>query len=565
MKSFAKRLITPIGVALVFIVTVSGCAVPGAGDAPQLDAVGSTAFDGDYNTQGVVWAECDEEILSDAPSSILATSAIEVVCGEVIVPANYDDLQLGVDFRIQMMKLTAKPDATERDAIFINPGGPGGSGVEQVQSSNFPRELLDSYDIIGFDPRGVGTSIFTDGTVIKCSDELDYLSYFEDSSPTSLGEYEERVVSSNEYYRDCVERNPLWWTLSTDAVARDLDTMRQAVTGDRPLNFIGSSYGTTIAGRYVTNFPDRVGKIVLDSPTTVNEDRIASALQSVAADEAKLEGFLDGYAAEYGITSGDAFDRLLQIRDWARAGELVGFAGPVASDTRPGAQVSSEALFRRGLLTMNYLPERFAQDEFTGAVDEALDQQSITKFEWYGLVIDGYEPDSLAGATLGDKALIRSNEFDVRVIVNSMDFSFPELSEEQQVDLSIRAKQVAPLLSELSAADNGYEYVGPRLGVSFSTIARDDPDIPSPPDTPFIPQNPSGIPLLVVGATDESVTPFTFAVDTAELLDSVLITVESSEHAPVAGYRSNCLNDVIVSFFTSNTPPAPATCSAEDR
>ena len=408
----------------------------------------------------------------------------------------------------------------------------------------------------------MGTSIFRDGTTIKCSDELDYLSYFRPSSPTSFEEYQELVAADDEYYLDCVENNPLWWTLSTASVVADLDIMRQAVSGDKPLNFIGSSYGTTIAGRYVTEFPQHVGKIVLDSPTTVNEDRIESAIESLEADEKKLRGFLEGYATDVDISFDEAWSRLLEMRDLARRGELYGFAGPEQAPNTRGAQISSESLLRRGILTMNYLPETMAQDYFTQALTQGYEAQWNGLFEWFGLRIDGYEPDPLEGATLEQKTIIRSNEFEVRVMVNSMDYAFPDLDEAEQRELSERAKEVAPLLSELSRADNGYEYFGPPLGLSFSRIATDDPAIPSPPTTPFIPQNTSGVPLLVVGSTNESVTPFSFAEDTATLLNSTLITVESSEHAPVAGYRISCLNDVIVSFFTSTTPVGPTTCPA---
>ena len=544
-----------VGVALV----VSACQAP---DTPSGDVGIAAGFDGDYFSQQAVWGQCDLDLETDNPSSWMNTEGFRLLCAEVIVPADYDNLDLGVDFRIQLAKLTNQPDATDRDAIFINPGGPGGSGVDQVQASEFPAELLDAYDLIGFDPRGVGTSVFTTGETIRCSDELDYLSYFYPSAPTSLEEYEQLVALSDEYYLDCVEANPLWWTLSTASVVKDLDIIRTAVTGDKPLNFIGSSYGTTIAGRYVTEFPQHVGRIVLDSPTTVNEDRLASALESVEADEAKLRGFIEGYAEDADISFDEAWSRLISIRDLARRGELFGFAGPeTAADTR-GAQISSEALLRRGILTMNYLPEEMAQDYFNQAMRQGFEQQWNGLFEWFGLRIDGYEPDFLEGSSLGDKEIVRSNEYEVRVMVNSMDFAFPELSEDEQRELSEKTREIAPLLSELYASDNNWEYIGPRLGLSFSRIATEDPSIPSPPETPFIPANTSGVPLLIIGSTDESVTPFSFAEDTAKLLNSILITVESSEHAPAAGYRIDCLNDVLVQFFTTDTPPPPTTCTA---
>lgn len=552
-----KRVTAPLAALVSTVLVISGCT------ATETSIVGGEGSPGavfDYAAQEVEWGECDPQILTDNPSSLLASADYTLLCGEVIVPANYDDTELGVDFRIQLAKLTSDPQAEDRDAIFINPGGPGGSGVDQVQASEFPVELMDSYDMIGFDPRGVGTSVFTTGETIRCSDELDYYSYFYPSAPQSLEEYQELVALSDEYFLDCVEQNPLWWTLSTASVVKDLDLIRQAVTGDKPLNFIGSSYGTTIAGRYVTEFPDNVGRIVLDSPTTVDEDRLESALEGVKADEDKLRGFIQGYANDEGIDFEEAWSRLITIRDLARRGQLYGFAGPETASNARGAQLSSETLLRRGILTMNYLPEEAAQDYFNQAMRQGFDEQWNGLFEWFGLRIDGYEPDFLEGSSMADKQIVRSNEYEVRVIVNSMDYAFPELSEAEQRELSERTREIAPLLSELYASDNNWEYIGPRLGLSFSDIATNDPNIPSPPTTPFIPQNTSGVPLLVIGSTNESVTPFSFAEDTAELLDSTLITVESSEHAPAAGYRIDCLNDVLVQFFTSDTPLEPTTC-----
>lgn len=558
------RVTHPVRITSIAVV-LGGAMILGACQAPEPavdNAVSEQGFDGDYFSQSVSWEVCDPGVITDNPSSWMMSPEVSLLCGEVIVPANYDDLKLGVDFRIQLAKLTVEPDASDRDAIFVNPGGPGGSGVDQVQASEFPAELLATYDMIGFDPRGVGTSVFTTGETIRCSDELDYMSYFYSSAPSSLEEYEELIALSDEYYVDCVKRNPLWWTLSTASVVQDLDLIRAAVTGDKPLNFIGSSYGTTIAGRYVTEFPDRVGRIVLDSPTTVNEDRLASALESVEADETKLRGFVEGYAVEEAISFDEAWSRVIEVRDVARRGDLYGFAGPVTADDSRGAQISSEALLRRGILTLNYISEDFAQEYFNEAMRQAYGQQWNGLFERLGFLIDGYDPDSLMGATLEEKQIQRTNEFEVRVMVNSMDFAFPELSEDEQRELSQKTREIAPLLSDLYASNNDWEYIGPRLGLSFSRIATDDPAIPSPPDTPFIPENRSGVPLLVVGATDESVTPFSFAVDTAELLNSILITVESSRHAPAASYDSDCLNGVLLQFFTSSTPVEPVTCPA---
>jgi pimeloyl-ACP methyl ester carboxylesterase len=77
---------------------------------------------------------------------------------------------------------------------------------------------------------------------------------------------------------------------------------------------------------------------------------------------------------------------------------------------------------------------------------------------------------------------------------------------------------------------------------------------------PFIPTNTSGVPVLVVGAMYESVTPFSFAEETAERLKSPLIAVESEIHGPVAGYDNQCVNEVLVDFFLERQPVTATTC-----
>ncbi|NDD26317.1 MAG: alpha/beta fold hydrolase, partial [Actinobacteria bacterium] len=145
-----------------------------------------------------------------------------------------------------MMRLNTAKDADYMGTIFINPGGPGQSGIEQLQWSNFPEDLIAHYNIVGFDPRGVGNSDLSDGTEIKCSDELDYRSYFEgEGSPANLEEYEASIAAGDKYFTDCIEKNPYWWTMSTKSVVDDLEIMRKVLLKDEPLNFIGSSYGTT--------------------------------------------------------------------------------------------------------------------------------------------------------------------------------------------------------------------------------------------------------------------------------------------------------------------------------
>ena len=551
------------GVFIAGMLILSSCA---SGELTPADGVSAaTTSSGDisrYLSQDVAWATCDSEWLidEDFESPVVADSLVE--CTSLLVPSVYGSSELTQDFSIALMRLSPLEGPTPEQAIFINPGGPGGSGVEQVQSSDFPDELRAEYSFVGFDPRGVGFSTFSDGTEIRCSDELDYISYFGESTPESEEQYDELIAESDEYYRDCSENNPLWWTLSTDSVARDLDILRELVTPGQPLNFIGSSYGTTIAGRYVSLFPDTVGKIVFDSPTTVDTDRIQSALVRYEADEVKLRYYIEGYASHAGISFDEAWDRVLTVKLVADNESLGGYAGYEISDVIPESMVSSEALFTRGIFALNYFPEADAQEIFNLGMDDAYLYGWNATFEWLAFSLDGYNPDSLDGLSLDEKQIERSNEYEIRVIVNSMALGLPPFTEEEQREWSERVKEVAPLTWQLYSDSSGYEYIGPPKGLDWLSIALEDESIPDPPGVPFVPSNPSGKQLLIVGSINESVTPYSFAKDTAELLGSPLVSVESDIHAPVAWYDNDCINDVLIKYFLSDEPIESTTCAS---
>jgi len=514
----------------------------------------------EYATQEVAWDTCDTAWLVTRDQASAAFTESSVDCATIQVPGLYGDSGIAPDFTIAMMRVRPLDAPVPDDVIFINPGGPGGSGIEQVQYSDFPTELRESFAFIGFDPRGVGKSTLADGSSIKCSDVLDFVSYFSESTPSSEEELDSLIVENDRYYEDCVEANPYWWTLSTANVVADLELMRSLVTPDKPLNFIGSSYGTTIAGRYVSEYPEMVGKIVFDSPTTVDTDRIASGLKDWEAAEVKLRIYVQAYADHLGVSFDEAWARVLEIRQRGDDDLLVGYAGFLPSPTNSRLMVSSEALFTRGIFTLNYFPEGDAIQAFIQGMDDAYESNWNGTFEWLAFRLDGYDPDSLEGASLEEKQIKRTNEYEVRVIVNTMDFSLPPLTEEEQRSLNAQFQEVAPLWFELSSDASGYQYFGPPKGLDWYTLAINDPAIPDPPATPFIPSNSSGRQLLIIGSLYESVTPFSFAEDTAELLGAALISVDSDQHAPAAYYDNECLNTALIDYFLSDTPIANKTC-----
>ncbi len=125
-------------------------------------------------------------------------------------------------------------------------------------AAQFPTALRKRFDLVGFDPRGVNSS-----SAVRCIDNLDGHASL-DPSPDTPAELTALADDAKAYATACGERNgDLLPYLSTDAVARDLDLIRQSV-GDKQLNYLGFSYGTLIGSLYAERFPDRIRAMVLD-------------------------------------------------------------------------------------------------------------------------------------------------------------------------------------------------------------------------------------------------------------------------------------------------------------
>ena len=215
-----------------------------------------------FYSQTIDWKDCSD-----------GTSPFQ--CGTVTVPLDYEHPD-GRTITIALKKLPAPDGDAEHGSLFINPGGPGASGVAmmQVMAPMFTEELRGAYDIIGFDPRGVGQS-----TPITCwtNDEIKQhlANPSDDAGPTDplKGVTYKNVPAQDKIDQGaanaarCAQHSQVPELLDhvgTRDVARDLDILR-ATNGNTKLNYLGISYGTRIGAIYADLFPDRVGRVVLDS------------------------------------------------------------------------------------------------------------------------------------------------------------------------------------------------------------------------------------------------------------------------------------------------------------
>ncbi|MGI8486607.1 MAG: alpha/beta hydrolase [Thermomicrobiales bacterium] len=191
-------------------------------------------------------------------------------CGELEVPLDYDE-PVGATISIVVTRVPATDQSARIGSLFLNPGGPGVPGilVFPQQYATLPKKLREQFDIVGFDPRGVG-----DSAPVRCFTSIADLTAFNSQNmaewmaPANATDAAAALAAYKNLAKRCGELNAdILPHLSTANVATDLDWLRQAV-GDKQLNYLGTSYGTYLGETYANLFPDRIRAMVIDG--TIN-------------------------------------------------------------------------------------------------------------------------------------------------------------------------------------------------------------------------------------------------------------------------------------------------------
>ncbi|HWV15442.1 MAG TPA: alpha/beta hydrolase [Cellvibrio sp.] len=192
-----------------------------------------------------------------------------LMCARFAVPLNHQrkhgDREKNTRIDIALIKLpAADPGKKKLGSLFLNPGGPGGSGVELVRAAGeelFNQQVRDQYDLIGFDPRGVGLS-----EPLSCDISYEQAAANGLLNPFPLTDEQERqkLETDNFVNSQCAAHaGAIIHHMSTADVARDLELMRRAV-GDKLLNYVGYSYGSYLGVTYANLYPQNVGHMVID-------------------------------------------------------------------------------------------------------------------------------------------------------------------------------------------------------------------------------------------------------------------------------------------------------------
>ncbi|MEU4428802.1 alpha/beta hydrolase [Actinoplanes sp. NPDC024001] len=185
-------------------------------------------------------------------------------CATVLVPLDYDNPK-GPKTEIALLRVKAKNQKKKIGSLFVNPGGPGGSATMFALSAPYflSDSVLERFDIVGVDPRGVGAS-----ANIKCfksvREQTKVFSGMNVAFPYTKAEKSKYIKSAKAFGKGCSSTGkPLSGAMSTAEVARDMELMRRAV-GDKKLTYLGFSYGTALGQYYANMFPDRFRAIAAD-------------------------------------------------------------------------------------------------------------------------------------------------------------------------------------------------------------------------------------------------------------------------------------------------------------
>ena len=254
-------------------------------------------------------------------------------CATLTVPLDWANPR-GATINLALSKVAAADPSRRIGTLLINPGGPGGAGAEGVawDADSLPAQLRDRFDLVGFDPRGVGQSV----PAVSCSRPVfdPAVTQF----PTTQAQFDRLVAHNRAVGEDCLRKTgPLLAHLDTISVARDLEATRQAL-GEAKLNFLGLSYGSLIGASYAQLYPTHVRAMVLDGPVDHSVGSIPFVADENAASEVSLRHFFawcdkEPACALHGRSSA-TYDRLSRVAT----------QGPLAANGIPGGSPAEVVL-----------------------------------------------------------------------------------------------------------------------------------------------------------------------------------------------------------------------------
>ena len=480
-------------------------------------------------TQPTATSSSDSSVMPPAPSGLekfygqdpsWASCNDGFQCGKIEVPLDYAQ-PMGATISLAVMRLRAdKP----LGSLVMNPGGPGASGIEYVGAASqvTTQRLRDNYDLVGFDPRGVGAS-----SPVECLTDIETDQYIAaDGSPDDAAEVAQTIDIMRYFGQSCQSKSAqLFMHIDTVSAARDMDILRDAL-GDPALNWFGKSYGTLLGATYADLFPQNVGRMMLDGALDPALPMRDLSYGQAVGFETALDRFIadcpthkdcplpsEASSAKRAIVS--MLDRLDTV-------------APQLSDGRAFTQAMGVTGVVGGLYDKVY--------GWT-ALRSSLGAALKGDFEEMAQTVDLYTSRQDDG-TYGD------NSNDAIVAINCLDH--PTRYETSAIQQDAQAwSKVAPVFG-------AYLAWGQAACQNWPTGST---------ATEHAIAAPGSRPILVVGTRYDPATPYAWAVSLAnQLQNASLLTFEGDGHT--AYYQgSQCVDNAVDSYFVAGSLPQGLVCA----
>ncbi|WP_035863944.1 alpha/beta hydrolase [Kitasatospora cheerisanensis] len=438
-------------------------------------------------------------------------------CTSFKVPLDYAHPGDGHDIELSAIRKPATDKAHRQGSLLLNPGGPGGSAVDYVQSvaSRYDANVRAGFDLVGFDPRGVGKS-----APITCltGERMDAYAAT-DITPDDQSEIDALVAVDKEFAAGCsAKAGELLGHVSTVEAARDMDVLR-ALVGDQKLAYVGKSYGTFLGATYAGLFPSKVGKMVLDGAMDPSLDSVTGNLTQAGGFETAWTAFAKDCVKRedcpVGRTEQEAGDKLAALFKKIDA-------QPLPTDTnRP----LTEAQALTGVAEAMYAEALWPHLRTALATAQAGNGSGLLQLadEYYSRSEDG-SYDNLMYANMA---------------VNCVD---------------LPASFADP--AAVAAAVPSFEKAAPHFGRDMAWMALGCAYWPvKATGAPHTVRAAGSAPIVVVGTTRDPATPYAWAKSLAGQLEAGrLLTYEGDGHTAY-GRHNACVDEAVNRYLLGGAAP----------
>jgi len=441
-------------------------------------------------------------------------------CAAIDVPLDYA-APGGRKVSLQLVRVHDSTNKSHANSLLVNPGGPGGSGVELALglSARVPDRLLAKFDLVGFDPRGVGSS-----TPIRClSDaEKDAVNAASPDVRTPTGFAAAKAQAAKVAKACSAKYGKALAQFDTVQTAKDMAQIRQAV-GDARMNYLGFSYGTELGAQYAHLFPHTIGVMVLDgavNPLTSDITAFADQLRG-------FEGSFDQFANWCKVhspckTLGDPREAVYNVAAQA-------MKSPIPSSQPGETRKATSSLVYTGVLSALY-----------------------SKSQWPTL------GEGLIGARGGDSQYLLQLADDYNQRYNGKYSNIADANNTINCNDSKPGPSDATVRATTTSWVKRFPMFGLWSAASLFACQQWQPDRTVPP----LPSaTGSAATVLVVGNLNDPATPYQGAKDLTKTLGKArLLTWDGEGHTSFL-QGSACIDGLVEAYLISRTLPAPGkTC-----